>query len=127
MTLIFFRVSSCVELRRINLSRNYLQNLEFLTYNKGLTFLDVSENQIASLNDVRHLNKLTGMFLIKKSYFFLKILIFFSLVLNAGLNKIPDLGPINRLSNLNALILNKNSIRSVPNLSSLKFLNTLSL
>lgn len=38
--------SVCVELKKVNLAKNALKNLDGLMYCSGLTFLNVSENQV---------------------------------------------------------------------------------
>lgn len=40
--------SVCIELKKVNLSKNELKTLDGLTYCTGLTFLNISENQVCS-------------------------------------------------------------------------------
>lgn len=53
-------LSVCVNLRRVDLSKNALQSVEGLAFNKELTWVSISNNQVESLADMAKLPKLQG-------------------------------------------------------------------
>lgn len=99
--------SAIAGLRRLNLSGNKLRgdSLWGIQWNRGLRHLDISRNQVDSLEHLAELNSLE--------------------VLNAGKNKIRMLKHLESLLNLKALILNDNEIAAVNDLGRFQELNTL--
>jgi hypothetical protein len=137
-----------VELKKVNLSKNALKTLDGLTYCTGLTFLNISENQVrtdattpvvpysynlrrirARASPVGKCVEVACLLVVHLQIETLAGLHKLGLlaVLNASKNSLTHIEGIARLGKLKALILNDNKLKRIPHLAKLAELNTLGM
>ncbi len=54
-------ISVCVDLKRVDLSNNKLSNIDGLSDNKFISWLNVSHNSLETMQAVKKLTKLSGI------------------------------------------------------------------
>jgi len=126
-------ISACISLRKLNLAKNAIKSsdaLSGLQYLPDLTWLNLSNN---SLENFDGLQKLKSLFVLNMSHNQLnRISIHITsltelkaLILNH--NRIKTLDNLASLTNLNTLVLSHNSIETIPPLPTLSSLTKLSV